>query len=76
MGFEHSCEGDFLDASISYQDASVMTHDLRLLGRINIITKQLDMALANDAVARWYTDDFLKKLGLDNSAAKRQEERL
>jgi pyruvate,water dikinase len=67
MGFEHSCQGDFLDATISYQGVSVMTHNLRLVGRINIITKQLDMALANDAVARWYTDDFIKKLGLGNA---------
>jgi pyruvate,water dikinase len=69
MGFEHSCEGDFLDATISYQDASTMICHLRLVGRINIMTKQLDMALANDAVALWYTEDFIKKLGLGNSAA-------
>ena len=68
MGFEHSCQGDFLDATLSYQDDSAMTRCLRLLGRINIITKQLDMALANDAVARWYTDDFINKLGLRNSS--------
>jgi pyruvate,water dikinase len=67
MGFEHSCEGDFLDATISYQDASFMTRRLQLLGRINIITKQLDMALANDAVARWYTEDFVNRLGLGNA---------
>jgi len=71
MGFEHSCQGDFLDATINYQDAAAMTGHLRLLGRINIITKQLDMALANDAVARWYRDDFIKKLGLSSAAANR-----
>jgi pyruvate,water dikinase len=64
MGFEHTCEGDFLDATLSYQDAATMTRQLQLVGRINIITKQLDMALANDAVAQWYTEDFIKKLGL------------
>jgi pyruvate,water dikinase len=71
MGFEHSCQGDFLDATISYQDSSAMTRHLRLLGRINIITKQLDMALANDAVAQWYADDFAKKLGLGDAAINR-----
>jgi pyruvate,water dikinase len=69
MGFEHTCAGDFLDATLSYQDAAAMTRQLRLIGRINIITKQLDMALANDAVAQWYTEDFTKKLGLGDAAA-------
>ncbi|MBI5526456.1 MAG: hypothetical protein HY897_08980 [Deltaproteobacteria bacterium] len=69
MGFESSSRGDFLDAVVQYQNEAAMTRLLNLIGRINIITKQLDMALASDAVARWYTDDFIKKLGLKKPGA-------
>jgi pyruvate,water dikinase len=69
MGFESTSRGDFLDAAIQYQSEAAMTRLLNLVGRINIITKQLDMALSNDAVARWYTDDFIKKLGLSKPVA-------
>jgi hypothetical protein len=31
------------------------------------MTKQLDIALSNDAVAQWYANDFMKKLGLGNA---------
>jgi len=31
------------------------------------MTKQLDMALSNDAIARWYAEDFMKKLGLEGN---------
>ena len=37
---------------------------LRLLGRVTMLTKQLDMALSNDAITDWYMEDFAKKLGL------------
>jgi hypothetical protein len=36
-----------------------------MLGRITMMTKQLDMALSNDAIAKWYTQDFAKKLGME-----------
>ena len=65
MGFKHSGRGDFLDAKISYEDHPAMAEKLRLLGRITMMTKQLDMALSNDAVSQWYTQDFMKQLGLD-----------
>ena len=64
MGFGNASQGDFLDALVAYQDASHMIRNLHLVGRINILTKQLDMALSNDAVTEWYLQDFLKKLGL------------
>jgi len=35
-----------------------------VLGRLTILTKQLDMALQNDDLADWYTRYFKKKLGL------------
>jgi pyruvate,water dikinase len=64
VGFEHAGKGDFLDSSVSYLDPSIILQTLYLLGRITMITKQLDIALSNDAISRWYTEDFMKKLGL------------
>ncbi|MBI4832543.1 MAG: hypothetical protein HY801_13540, partial [Candidatus Lindowbacteria bacterium] len=64
MGFENSSKGDFLDSMISYDAPEAILKKLHTLGRINMMTKQLDMALSNDAIAEWYTRDYLKKLGL------------
>ncbi|UCC79525.1 MAG: hypothetical protein JSW64_14865 [Candidatus Zixiibacteriota bacterium] len=63
-GFENFSKGDFLDSRLSYQDEESTKDALFLLGRLTVMTKQLDMALSNDAIARWYTNDFLKKLGM------------
>jgi pyruvate,water dikinase len=65
MGFKHSGRGDFMDAKIAYEDAQTTAEKLKLLGRLTMMTKQLDMALSNDAVSKWYTEDFLKQLGLE-----------
>jgi pyruvate,water dikinase len=67
MGFEHSSKGDFLDSALVYQDSGMTLEKLRLLGRITMLTKQLDMALSNDAITDWYVDDFAKRLGLRSS---------
>ncbi|MCP4633723.1 MAG: hypothetical protein GY855_12415 [candidate division Zixibacteria bacterium] len=64
LGFENNSKGDFLDASISYIEAETVISKLYYLGRITMLTKQLDMALSNDSIAKWYTNDILKKLGL------------
>jgi pyruvate,water dikinase len=69
MGFEHASRGDFLDTCVSYLDEAATIETLRLLGRLTMLTKQLDMALSNDAVARWYTEDIARKLGLDAGTA-------
>jgi len=69
MGFKHSGRGDFMDAKISYEDHPTTAEKLRLLGRLTMMTKQLDMALSNDAVSQWYTQDFMKQLGLDKEGA-------
>jgi len=63
-GFENYSKGDFLDSRLSYQDAESIKDALFLLGRLTVMTKQLDMALSNDAIAKWYTNDFLKRLGM------------
>jgi pyruvate,water dikinase len=64
VGFENYTKGDFLDARLSYDSAESINRKLYLLGRITVLTKQLDMALSNDSIADWYTQDILKKLGL------------
>jgi pyruvate,water dikinase len=64
MGFEYSSRGDFLEAGIAYQSCEDIARKLYLLGRITIKTKQLDMALSNDAVARWFTEEYINTLGL------------
>ena len=64
LGFEHRGAGDFLDSAVSYLDAQTSLETLELMGRITMLTKQLDMALSNDAITRWYTEDFAKRLGL------------
>jgi pyruvate,water dikinase len=64
MGFVYTGEGDFIDARMPYQTPAAVTHNLRLLGRITMMTKQLDMALSNDTITRWYVKDILKKLDM------------
>ncbi len=71
LGFEPQNRGDFLDARASYEPAPAILHKLRALGRLTIMTKQLDIALSNDAVAQWYANDFVRKLGLDDGAEQR-----
>ena len=66
IGFYNSSKGDFLDATISYYNPRAIVKKLRLLGRLTMMTKQLDMALNNDAITEWYTQDFMKKLGIVN----------
>ena len=75
MGFETASQADFMDATLAYQDAGTLVHRLGLLGRLNIMTKQLDMALSNDAVTQWYTDDFARRMGLGEAPAGKQVRR-
>jgi pyruvate,water dikinase len=67
LGFDNRSQGDFLDTTIAYQSEEAILERLRLLGRITILTKQLDMALSSDGRARWYYGEFAKKLGLKPS---------
>jgi pyruvate, water dikinase len=64
MGFRNFGKGDFMDAKVSYDSRQDTADKLRMLGRITMMTKQLDMALSNDAICKWYTQDFIKKLGM------------
>ncbi len=64
LGFEHAGTGDFLNSVAAYLDPARGLDVLRRLGRITMLTKQLDIALSNDTIARWYTDDIARKLDL------------
>lgn len=66
LGFTNSSKGDFLDASLGYQDKESLLGKLKLLGRMTMCTKQLDMALTNDALVKWHTDDIMRKLGIEH----------
>jgi len=65
LGFENASKGDFLDSHIAYLDREGVREKLRIVGRLTIMTKQLDMVLSNDAITDWYTRDFMRKLGLE-----------
>jgi pyruvate,water dikinase len=71
-GFDNLSRGDFLDSRIAYLDRPRSLALIKLLGRISIMTKQLDMALSSDAITEWYTRDFMKKLGLEGSPTSPQ----
>lgn len=70
LGFSTVVEADFLDSSIHYQSSAQVLAHLEILGRLSMMFKQLDMALANDAVAGWYKQDFLKRLELRQVSGK------
>jgi pyruvate,water dikinase len=70
IGFENMSHGDFLHSQIAYCSKEVIKDRLYILGRLTIMTKQLDMALSNDSIAQWYLNDFLTKLGLANGRNK------
>jgi pyruvate,water dikinase len=74
MNFENASQGDFLDSTMSYQGEAEVLERLRLLGRITILTKQLDMTLSSDARANWYFDDLSRKLGFKNQGASDGDE--
>jgi len=64
LGFVQKHKSDFLNSIVAYQDKRAIEERLQLLGRLVIMTKQLDMALSNDAVAEWYTRDIMSRLGI------------
>jgi pyruvate,water dikinase len=68
MGFDNYGHGDFLDAEIQHLSAEPVRERLHGIGRLTVLTKQLDMALSSDALSRWYTEDIAKKLGIDPAA--------
>jgi len=73
MGFDNLSKGDFLDSRVAYLNSEEALQKLRLIGRLTMMTKQLDMALSNDSITDWYVGDFMRRLGLverSNGAAE------
>ncbi len=64
LGFEPKSTGDFLDLMLAYEQREVVLDRLRILGRISMMTKQLDMALSSDELLDWYLQDIRARLGL------------
>ncbi len=64
IGFENYSHEDFLNTIIAYQDQPSIEEKLRLMGRLTMMTKQLDMALSSDDITDWYIRDIARRLGL------------
>mgnify|MGYP006280413147 CR=1 FL=1 len=75
MGFHCQRKADYLGAYMSYKDRQTIADRLHKLGRLTLMTKQLDMALSSEGVTNWYTREFMKKLGLDQNARSTTTER-
>ncbi len=70
IGFENYSHQDFLNTIIAYQDQPSIEEKLRLMGRLTMMTKQLDMALSSDDITDWYIRDIARKLGLKPPRSK------
>ena len=70
IGFENYSHQDFLNTIIAYQDQPSIEEKLRLMGRLTMMTKQLDMALSSDDITDWYIRDIARKLGLKPPESK------
>ncbi len=64
LGFENYGRGDYMDVALAYISESEIKIKLYLLGRLTMMSKQLDMALSNDEIALWYKEDIMKRLGI------------
>lgn len=64
IGFENKSSADYLNTVCAYLGREEAQEKLFLLGRLTMMTKQLDMALSSDSVAEWYMEDYLRKLGV------------
>ncbi len=64
MGFEAELTGDYLEAKVSYLTRTDLRDKLHLIGRLMMLTKQLDMALSSDDLTDWYAKDIKRTLGV------------
>ncbi len=61
IDFEVKVVQDVVDAVINKYDKSEIESRLEILGKLTVYTKQLDMALFNDAITDMYTELFIKE---------------
>ena len=64
LGFIRHSSGDVLDTELHYESEDKIAEKLTLIGKLTMMTKQLDMALGNDRIAQWHTGDIMRRLGL------------
>lgn len=60
LGFTLDIKGDVMDAAFPKYSRADMEGRLEIMGKLTAYTKQLDMALYNDAVLDLFLEDFLK----------------
>lgn len=61
LDFKVHCTGDVVEAKITKYEEEAILKKLNILGRFTVYTKQLDMALFNDSMVKWFSDEFLKE---------------
>jgi len=68
LGFENYSKADYMDVVLAYIPEEGIKEKLYILGRLTMMSKQLDMALSNNEVALWYKEDIMKRLGILNNS--------
>lgn len=61
MGFRITIKDDVMNALLTKYKQSSMEEKLIILGKLTAYTKQLDMAMFNDAVTDMYVEQFIKE---------------
>jgi pyruvate,water dikinase len=61
MGFKVSIKEDVMNAILLKYKQSTIEETLAVMGKLTAYTKQLDMAMFNDAVTDMYIDQFIKE---------------
>ena len=61
MGFKVNVKEDIINAILTKYKQSTIEDKLEIMGKLTAYTKQLDMAMFNDAVTDMYIDQFIKE---------------
>lgn len=61
MGFKVNIKEDVIDAILTKYKQSTIEEKLEIMGKLTAYTKQLDMAMFNDAVTDMYIEQFVKE---------------
>lgn len=61
MGFKVSSKEDMIDAVLTKYKKSTIQDKLEAIGRLTAYTKQLDIAMYNDAITDMYIEQFIKE---------------
>jgi pyruvate,water dikinase len=61
MGFKVTIKEDVIDAMLTKYKQATIEDKLEIMGKLTAYTKQLDMAMFNDAVTDMYIEQFVKE---------------